>query len=101
MLSLVPVSEKGIPTDDATWQACCDHRDCKAVPVRVISRGESDTTIQAMFNASTKVENSKVFKSKSVSYVCLIDWKKAADRENIRCVFLKDDSYVNNKRRVK
>ena len=88
-------SEAEIPTDEQTWRACCDHRDCLEGRINVFIKSGDDANVSIDGYPIFDLEASKIFRSTNgKSYFCRKDLSRAPDRENIRCVFYGRPSYV-------
>lgn len=88
-------SEAEIPTDEQTWRACCDHRDCKEGSVHVFIKSGDHADVSIDRYPVFELEASKIFRSTNgKSYFCRKDLSRAPDRENTRCVFYGRPSYV-------
>lgn len=92
----VPVyGEAEIPTDETTWSACCDHRDCMEAKINVAYQAGDLARVAIGAYPIFELETAKIFHSTNGrSYFCRSDLTKPPDRENTRCVFYGRPSYV-------
>lgn len=82
------ISEAEIPTDDATWAGCCDHRDCMEAKINVAYQAGDLARVAISAYPIFELEAAKIFRSTNgKSYFCRSDLTKPPDRENTRCVF--------------
>ena len=89
------VGEAEIPTDENTWSACCHHRDCQEAKIHVAYQPGDWAQVAVDAYPIFELETAKIFRSiNGKSYFCRQDLARSPDRENTRCVFHSQESYV-------
>src|SRR5687767_514525 len=84
-----------LPTDESTWNSCCDERDCIEARVRIRYLNKSTAFVSVDDFEPFTVASDKVFPSTNGhSYHCRYDISKPPSTDNIRCVFIAAGNYA-------
>jgi hypothetical protein len=84
-----------LPTDQATWNSCCDERDCIEAKVRIRYLNKSTAFVSVDEFEPFTVASDKVLPSANGhSYHCRYDISKPPSTDNIRCVFIAAGNYA-------
>ncbi len=92
------LSEAAIPTDEATWASCCDHRDCMEAKINVAYQAGDLARVAIGAYPIFELEAAKIFRSTNGrSYFCRRDVERPPTAENTRCVFYSQPRYVRSR----